>query len=187
MLKRKFNLISSLVVATPLVLSTGVYSTVHASSLNNGTSIANKTESIKSTSTNAKSSYSFNYYSLKDLKTQLDSLITNGTITGSQESVILNLLSSGKLTPENFSSQLDILVTEGTITSYQKILILNLFNINVVNPIPFRPIPVGQNRPQPNKIEHDNFTHRLDKSSNYNPLPDKSSNNEKQHKNVKAQ
>jgi hypothetical protein len=148
--------------------------------------IVNPTPAVSNPVTPVVFKPSFGNYSFDSFKSKLDSLLTNGTITESQESVILNLLSNGKLTPENFSSQLDILITEGAITSYQKILILNLFNINIVNPIPFKPIPVSQNRPQSNKIEHDNFTHGLDNSKNYNPLPDKSLNNEKQYKNIKA-
>lgn len=62
-------------------------------------------------------------FSLEDIKTKLDNLVTSGTITQDQETTILNLFNKGALTTKNLKSQLDILVIIGILTQNQAVLI----------------------------------------------------------------
>ncbi|MFL0198173.1 hypothetical protein ACJDU8_21790 [Clostridium sp. WILCCON 0269] len=121
MLKMKYKLLSALVIAAPLLLNTGIATTVHASSIDRHQQL----ESSKVLYNRAGAHDS--YYSLKNFSSKLDALVSAGTITESQETILLNLFYGDQLTSENFKSQLDVLVTAGTITQSQEYSILNVF------------------------------------------------------------
>lgn len=144
MLKRKYKLISALVIAAPLFLNTGVTSMVHASGLNNAKpkTTCNSKDKQKQTSAKAaivkatpakadtiKCNYKFGNYSYDQFKVKLDAPVSQGVITKAQETTILNLFTQGKLTPQNFDDQLDVLIAKGNITSVHKTKLLNLFGI----------------------------------------------------------
>ncbi|WP_368488696.1 hypothetical protein [Clostridium sp. BJN0013] len=113
MLKTRYKLLSALVLAAPLLVNTGVATTVQASSVNN-----------------AKASIVYkSYYSFENFETKLDGLVASGTISPSQENIILNLYYNNKITTrETFKAQLDALVAAGTITQNQAVSILNAFS-----------------------------------------------------------
>ncbi|MFL0198041.1 hypothetical protein ACJDU8_21105 [Clostridium sp. WILCCON 0269] len=114
MLKMKYKLLSALVIAAPLLVNTGIVTTVHAASCTNSTQTVISKVSC---------------YSSVDFKTKLDTLVAEGVITQDQEIAILNLYYDGEITTiSNFKTHLDTLVTVGTITTNHKISILNLFN-----------------------------------------------------------
>ncbi|BAH05662.1 hypothetical protein [Clostridium kluyveri] len=113
MLKMKYKLLSVLVLAAPLLVNTGIATTVQASPVNNAkTSIIYKS-----------------HYSFENFRTKLDGLVASGTISSNQENIILNLYYNNKITTkETFKAQLDALVAAGTITQSQAISILNAFS-----------------------------------------------------------
>ena len=93
----KTKILVSLLVVMPLLLNLGVAATVSASSINN-------------------TPYTYNFYS-ESLETRLGTLVASGTISPSQENIILNLYYNNKITTrETFKAQLDALVAAGTIT-----------------------------------------------------------------------
>ncbi|MFL0198607.1 hypothetical protein ACJDU8_24065 [Clostridium sp. WILCCON 0269] len=113
MLKNKYKLISAVMIAAPLLINTGIATTVHANPR-----YANP----------APVSYNSYYYTFANFQTKLDSLVSAGTITQAQESIILNLYYSDKIgSYSTFKAQLDVLVTVGTITQSQEYSILNVF------------------------------------------------------------
>ncbi|MFL0198043.1 hypothetical protein ACJDU8_21115, partial [Clostridium sp. WILCCON 0269] len=107
MLKRNVKLIAALaLVASIGVVGTGF--TVHADALSN-----NKTKAV----------HQFNKGNNKNsLKTELDKLVTAGTITSAQETAITSAIKTAgeSGTKTNFKTVLDNLVTAGTITSAQE-------------------------------------------------------------------
>ncbi|WP_338432781.1 hypothetical protein [Clostridium tyrobutyricum] len=157
MLKRKYKLISALVIAAPLFLNTGVTSMVHASGLNSNkpNTTCNSRDKQKQTSAKAaivkatpakadtiKCNYKFGNYSYDQFKVKLDTPVSQGVITKAQETTILNLFVQGKLTPQNFDDQLDVLITKGNITSTHKTKLLNLFGIAPAKAAPAKTAPV---------------------------------------------
>lgn len=112
MLKTKQKILASLVLAVPLLLNTGIATTVHASSSKNNVS-----------------SITYKYtYSSGNFYTKLDNLVTTKTITKVQKTTILNLYYNNKITTRtNFKTQLDVLVKSGAITKSQQYSILNSF------------------------------------------------------------
>lgn len=153
MLKTRYKLLSALVLAAPLLVNTGIATTVQASSVNN-----------------AKASIVYkSYYSFANFKSKLDALVASGTINSSQENIILNLYYNGKITTrETFKAQLDALAAAGTITQSQAVSILNTFS--------------GWGStwkiPAPSKDSHDNKK-IIDKTKNTTPSynKDKAKNN----------
>ncbi|MFL0197566.1 hypothetical protein ACJDU8_18645 [Clostridium sp. WILCCON 0269] len=139
MQKMKYKLLTTLVIAAPLLLNTGVAATVHACSNNNS--------AWNSTSNNSRNPgypsrvdtypvhhytptiiYTSSNYSFVDFKTKLDTLVAAGTITQAQETTILNLYYNGQITANSdLKNKLDVLVTVGTITQSQEYSILSLF------------------------------------------------------------
>ncbi|MFL0194734.1 hypothetical protein ACJDU8_03975 [Clostridium sp. WILCCON 0269] len=113
MLKMKYKLLSALVLTVPLLVNTGIATTVHASPANNvKTNIVYKS-----------------HYSFENFKTKLDGLAAAGSISPSQENIILNLYYNNKITTrETFKAQLDALVAAGSITQNQAVSILNAFS-----------------------------------------------------------
>ncbi|MFL0197845.1 hypothetical protein ACJDU8_20070 [Clostridium sp. WILCCON 0269] len=138
MLKMKYKLLPALVIAAPLLVNTGIATTVHACTNNNSTGISNigwrntgaYNKGDGSTFSNSNSNIIYrSYFSFENFKTKLDALVTAGTISQDQEIIILNLYNKGDITSENFKVELDVLVTTGSITQSQEVSILNLFSI----------------------------------------------------------
>ncbi|MFL0195994.1 hypothetical protein ACJDU8_10515 [Clostridium sp. WILCCON 0269] len=110
MLKNKFKLISAIMLAAPLLVNTGIATTVHA---------CTNTQPITHVSA---------YYTFVNFEAKINSLVAAGSINQAQQSTILNLYYSGKITTKStFKAELDALVAAGTITQSQEISILNLF------------------------------------------------------------
>ncbi|WP_368488705.1 hypothetical protein [Clostridium sp. BJN0013] len=183
MLKMKYKLLSALVLAAPLLVNTGIATTVHACDSSNNTKVSNvvfrNTGSSNIFDENAFKHNSSNiiyksYVSFENFKAKLDTLATAGTITQAQETIILNLYYDGKITLETFEAQLDALVAVGTMTQSQAVSILNLFTI--WQPTFEIPSPTLDNNSKNDKHVSNNFKNN-DSASNNSGHNSGSSNN----------
>ncbi|WP_368488015.1 hypothetical protein [Clostridium sp. BJN0013] len=140
MSRTKYKLLSAVMLATPLLLNTGIATTVSAHPINNGVQPV---------------VYRYNY-TFANFQTKLNALVTAGVITQSQETIILNLYYSGQITTRStFKAQLDALVAAGTITQGQEYSILNVFTGWGTNwELPAPPNEPGHNGGSPNGSEH---------------------------------
>lgn len=140
MSRTKYKLISAVMLTAPLLLNTGIGTTVSAHPINNGV------QPIV---------YKYNY-TFANFQTKLDSLVTAGVITQSQETIVLNLYYSGQITTRStFKAQLDALVAAGTITQSQEYSILNVFTAWGTN----WELPAPPNNPGHNGGSHNGAGH----------------------------
>ncbi|MFL0198217.1 hypothetical protein ACJDU8_22030 [Clostridium sp. WILCCON 0269] len=151
-LKMKNKILTSLVIAVPLLLNTGVATTVSASSINNYSS-----------------NITYKYtYSFANFQTKLDALVVSGTITQAQKTTILDLYYNGKITiRETFKAQLDALVASGTIAQSQEYSILNVFtNWGSTWKIPAPTSGTRHDNPVPNAVKQNSQTSNGAKNNN---------------------
>ncbi|WP_368490248.1 hypothetical protein [Clostridium sp. BJN0013] len=188
MQRMKYKLLSTLVIAAPLLLNTGVTTTVHANYGKNSGCNSISNNSRNNTGYSNPSDHSkFNdqgysdrintypvhqytptiihtscNYSFSDFKTKLDNLVVAGIITQDQETIILNLYYNNKITTgETFKAQLDALVSAGTTTASQEYSILNAFTSwgsNWKIPAPVKPTVPVSNVDNSTTISNTSFS-----------------------------
>lgn len=100
--------------------------------------VSTKDKNLNSTQTQSN-------YSISNFKVGLDKLVSQKTITPSQESILLNLFNKKEITSANFETQLNNLVTNKTITPSQKSIILRTFKSNQASKVTTNTNKVKQN------------------------------------------
>ncbi|MFL0198124.1 hypothetical protein ACJDU8_21530 [Clostridium sp. WILCCON 0269] len=110
MIKLKYKLISAAMLAAPLLVNTGIATTVHACA---------NTQPI---------SYSQTCYSFDSLEAKLNALVAEGVISKAQETSILDQYYYGRIgSRANLDAELDALISSGVIPHGKKAPILNAF------------------------------------------------------------